>query len=92
MAGVRSTPPRLAPDKLIITFSFWLTKESTLLSINVNFVNTQTRKLGSIQAGRARTAKPKGETEMSKKQNSTTLKVRKALLANHNETALRILK
>jgi len=62
------------------------------LSINVNFVNSQTRTLGSIQAGRARTVKPKGETEMSKKQNPTTLKVRKALLATHNETARKMRK
>src|SRR6185503_10562559 len=45
------------------------TKESNGLSRNDNFVNAQTRKLGSIQADRARTAKPKGETEMSRKQN-----------------------
>jgi hypothetical protein len=32
------------------------------------------------------------ETEMSKKQNPTTLKVRKALLGNHNETALKVRK
>jgi hypothetical protein len=62
------------------------------LSTNHNFVNTQTRKLGSIQAGRARTAKPKGETEMSKKQNPTTLKVPKALPGNHTETALKVRK
>jgi len=34
------------------------------LSRNDNFVNTRTRKLGPIQAGRARTARPKGENEM----------------------------
>jgi len=82
----------VAPDKFIMTFSFWSTKESTLLSINLNFVNTQTRKLGSIQAGRARAAQAKGETQMSKKQNPTTLKVREALLGNHNETALKMRK
>ena len=38
------------------------------LSRNDNFVNTRTRTMGSIQAGRARTAKSEGETEMSKKQ------------------------
>jgi len=47
------------------------------LSRNDNFVNTQTRKLGSIQAGRARTAKSKGETEMSKKQNTRGINMRK---------------
>jgi hypothetical protein len=62
------------------------------LSRNDNFVNTPTRKLGSIQAGRARTAKPKGETEMSKKQNPTTLNMRKGLLGNQNETALKMRK
>src|SRR5215213_8599236 len=75
-----------------MTFSFWSTKESTRLSRNDNFVNSQTRTLGSIQAGRARAAKPKGEIKMSKKQKPTTLKVRKALLGNHNETALKMSK
>jgi hypothetical protein len=50
------------------------TKESNGLSKNDNFVNTQTRTLGSVQAARARTANPEGEAEMSKKQNRTTLK------------------
>jgi hypothetical protein len=64
------------------------------LSINDNFFNTQTRKLGSIQAGRARAAKPKGETEMSKKQNPIALKLRKlgGLVQRHFLRSLKVKK
>jgi hypothetical protein len=63
-------------------------KEST----KDNIVNTRMDTLRPIQVVRDRTAKPKGENEMSKKQEQVMLKVRKTIAPNHNETALKVRK
>jgi hypothetical protein len=80
----------IAPDKLILTFSFWSRKESTRIVKKSQLCQHLDAYTG-VHSSRPRSdCKPKGETEMSKKQNLTTVKVRKALLGNHNEIALKM--
>jgi tRNA threonylcarbamoyladenosine modification (KEOPS) complex Pcc1 subunit len=62
------------------------------LSTNDNFVNTLFAKLGTVQAKvvQDEVTKRKGEHQMNKNQKPITLKVRKGLPLNHNETALKV--
>jgi hypothetical protein len=49
---------KVAPDTLIMTFPFGQQKSQHRLSTNDNIVNTETRKLGTIQAACDRAVNP----------------------------------
>jgi len=69
-------------------------KESIKVSNNDNIVNAPFATLGTVQSNSSPRSdrKFKRSYKMNKKQNPNMLKVRKALVPNHNQAALKVRK